>query len=288
MAVCCSLPAGPSSVKNALHSHISQPVWMNWSSVLHGNQVWLSCKWGKPRWRWMLCKKTAAIHGRRGKLWSCQLHGSFCYWVLFGPCIINWITRRKSSDWLKLVPALAEALGSLQHSHIYQFYLHILWEASLGAHTFFCLNLCKLRLNEKTNLCNKYPSGSPSWSWVVLQGVKQVCQWGSYILVPCTYWDYCVRKKHSAQRDPILCWDLREIWMRSSLLINVSSFIITSVFGKWEIVFPSDPAALGRLLQFWLTVIIPKCCHRFFLYLCEIVLSLCLAPEADRIQRFFE
>jgi len=131
MAVCCSLPAGPSSVKNALHSHISQPVWMNWSSVLHGNQVWLSCKWGKPRWRWMLCKKTAAIHGRRGKMWSCQLHGSFCYWVLFGPCIINWITRWKSSDWLKLVPALAEALGSLQHSHIYQFYLHIYEELPL-------------------------------------------------------------------------------------------------------------------------------------------------------------
>lgn len=159
---------------------ISQPVWMNCSSALHGNQVWLSCKWGKPTWRWTLCKKTAAIRGRRRKLRSCQLHGSFCYWVLFGPCIVNWIIRRKSSDWLKLVPTLAEALGSLQHSHIYQFYLHILWEASLGVHTFFCLNLYKLRLNEKTNiLYNMYPSGSSSWSWIVLQGVKQICQWDS-------------------------------------------------------------------------------------------------------------
>lgn len=70
----------------------------------------------------MLCKKTVAIHGRKKSSVGLPTASFICatgFW--FGLCIVNWIKRRKSFDCLKLVPTLAEALGSLQHSHRYGF-----------------------------------------------------------------------------------------------------------------------------------------------------------------------
>lgn len=56
------------------------------------------------------------------KLQSCQLPGSF---VLLGfglaHASLTGLQGEKSFDCLKLMPILAEAMGSLQHSHIFQF-----------------------------------------------------------------------------------------------------------------------------------------------------------------------
>lgn len=68
----------------------------------------------------MLCRKTAAIMagGKAAELPAAPFICATGFW--FGPCVINWVTGRKIFS-LKLVPVLAEAMGSLQHSHIFQF-----------------------------------------------------------------------------------------------------------------------------------------------------------------------
>lgn len=110
-----------------LYSPISSLNQSEWISI-HSSPVWepsviMSWKWGKTRWREM-----NAVHEDSGNPWreekllSCQLPSSFVL-LDFGlaSASLTGLQGEKSFDCLKLMPILAEAMGSLQHSHIFQF-----------------------------------------------------------------------------------------------------------------------------------------------------------------------
>lgn len=86
--------------------------------VLYGEpSVIMSCKRGKIRGREMnSVHEFSAAHGRRER--PSQLPTWFWVGLYF-----NWISgeKKKSFDWLKLMAMLAEAMDSLQHSHMFQF-----------------------------------------------------------------------------------------------------------------------------------------------------------------------